>query len=354
MRNVARGFARVSTVVNVLIYLLIALVVLTVVLFLWASSGDNYVSAEEPGLLLTRVGDAPPTAEAEFTVMSFNIGYGRGPLGDLVGPWTREQITTNLDGIASQIESSGASIAALQEVDLAAERTHDINEADYLLDKLGWRYGSCVVTWEKNYVPYPYWPPSRHYGRMKTGSCLLSRYPVTATTRIPLPQPDQPFWRNRLYFQRAIDRSELLIQGQVWVIFNVHLEAFDQENRHAQAEILQAAIQKVGHPRVLVIGDFNAIEETAVARTAYADEPEMDFTGDLTLRKAFRDLAFFEALAGRRDVFTFPAVAPTRRLDYIFYTGALERLDATVFTPSPAPWSDHLPIVARFRFAGTE
>lgn len=336
-----------------LFYLLAALVVLMVVLFLWASSGDSYVSVEEPGLLFTRVGDPPPTSQAELTVMSFNIGYARGPEGDLAGPWTEAEIIANLDGIAAQIENSEASIAALQEVDLAASRTHDIDEATYLLTKLGWRYGSCVVTWEKNYVPYPYWPPSRHYGRMKTGSCLLSRYPVTATTRIPLPQPDQPFWRNRLYFQRAIDKAELLIGDQTWVVFNIHLEAFDQPNRHDQAEILRRAIAEVGHPRVLVMGDFNAIEENATARAGFVDEPEMDFTGDITLRKAFEGLTFSEVFTGRTDVFTFPSVAPTRRLDYIFFTEALERLDARVLTPSPLPWSDHLPIVARFRFAGT-
>jgi endonuclease/exonuclease/phosphatase family metal-dependent hydrolase len=330
---------------------LVALVVLLVGLYLWASGGDAYTDGPGPGELVSLPATAPPPVGDTLTVMSFNIGYGRGPAGDEAGPWTREHITSHLDAIAAQIAESGADLAALQEVDLAAERSHDIDEARYLLERLGWGHASCVVTWEKNHVPFPYWPPSKHYGRMRSGSCLLSRYPIKASTRHPLPQPDQPFFRNAFYFQRALDEARVELRGEEWVVFNVHLEAFDLDNRHAQAKILRDAIAAVSHDRVLVIGDFNAIPPGASPREGYADEPEMDFSGDETLARSFSGLAFQDAGGLDTALFTFPALAPTRRLDYIFHTPALEALDARALAAPPGPHSDHLPVVARFRFA---
>jgi endonuclease/exonuclease/phosphatase family metal-dependent hydrolase len=337
-----------------MLLLLAALVVLLVVLYFWASGGAEYTDGPTPGIALKGPGTvaaSPAGGPGTLSVMSFNIGYGRGPAGDESGPWTRAHIEQHLDGIAAQIQAANVDIAALQEVDIAAERSHDIDQASLLLQKLGWGHGSCVVTWQKNHVPFPYWPPSRHYGRMKSGSCLLSRFPVVATTRLPLPQPDQSFWRNAFYFQRSIDQVELDVGGQRWVVFNVHLEAFDTPNREAQAVILREAVKQVGHPRVLVIGDFNTIPDAMAKRTGFADEPEMDFTGDRTLAESFAGLAFSDAFAADPNAFTFPADAPTRRLDYIFHTTVATPTEARVLTGPPGPWSDHLPLVARFRLS---
>lgn len=342
-------------VVKMVLIVLAALLVALVALFFWASSGDNYTDDPSPGLVLTRAAGVAPDVAAPadgpgtVAVMAFNIGYGRGPAGDEAGPWTREHIVSHLENIAAQIRDARVDIAALQEVDLAAARSHDIDQASFLLERLGWGHGSCVITWEKNYIPFPYWPPSKHYGHMKTGSCLLSRFPVTASTRIPLPQPDQPGWRNRFYFQRSLDRAELTIGATSWVVFNIHLEAFDLPNRHAQATILRDAIKAVGHDRVIVVGDFNAIAEAVPTRKGYVDEPEMDFTGDRTLALSFDGLTFAEALSDAPTAHTFPADAPTRRLDYIFHTAALTRTEARVLTSPSGPWSDHLPVVARFK-----
>lgn len=333
---------------------LLTLLLAVVGAFLWASSGDAYTDGPGPGLLLKGPGRvAPPEAPTALTVMSFNIGYGRGPAGDYVGPWTRAHVEQHLSGIAEQIAASGADLACLQEVDLAAGRSHGIDEAAFLLEKLGWGHGSCVVTWEKNWIPFPYWPPSKQYGGMKSGSCILSRFPVTRTVRHPLPQPEQPWWRNRFYFQRALDEATVVVGSSAWTVFNVHLEAFDLENRHAHAEILRAAVAAAPDPgRVIVAGDFNAIPGDASPRNGYADEPEMDFTGDATLGRATAGLALVEAFADATDpAFSFPADAPTRRLDYIFHGRAATTVEARVLRAPPGPWSDHLPLLARLRLA---
>jgi endonuclease/exonuclease/phosphatase family metal-dependent hydrolase len=186
---------------------------------------------------------------------------------------------------------------------------------------------------------------------MKSGSCLLSRFPVTRSVRHPLPQPEQPWWRNRFYFQRAIDEATVVVGSAEWRVFNVHLEAFDLANRHAHAEVLRAAVAAAPDPaRVIVAGDFNAIPMDATPRKGYADEPEMDFTGDATLARATAGLALSEAFAAAAEpAFSFPADAPSRRLDYIFHGRAASTVDARVLRAPPGPWSDHLPLVARLR-----
>ena len=266
--------------------MLIGLVVLAAVVFLWwASGGEEDTREVAPGEIVAAAGVTPPPAPSEITVVTFNIGYGRGPAGDYAGPWTQAQITGWLDGIAAQLTAMKADIVALQEVDLDAARSHGIDEGKYLQEKLGMAARTCVVTWENNYVPFPYWPPSKQYGRMKSGQCVLSRWPIASSTRYRLPQPDeQPFWKNAFYLHRAIDHVEVtLAPGKTLHVYNVHLEAFHAGNRQQHADALAALVAKNPSPDVLVLGDFNALPPGAIVQRGFSDEPDIDFTGDDTI-----------------------------------------------------------------------
>ncbi|MFO0749192.1 MAG: endonuclease/exonuclease/phosphatase family protein [Myxococcota bacterium] len=336
-----------------LAFAVLLLVVAFVVFFFWASGGDSDSELVSPGDSFENVAATAPAPGkvSSLTVVSFNIGYARGPAGDDSGPWDESIFRQNLDAIAQQIAGAGADVAFLQEVDLGASRSHDIDEARVLLERLGWRYGTCVVTWEKNYVPFPYWPPSKHYGRMKSGQCVLSRFPIEASTRYRMPQPDEnPWWRNKFYLNRAIDHVKLAINGQSWDVFNVHLEAFDVANRMDHARFLVELVKRVAgaSPRVVVAGDFNALPTGAAQRKGFIDEPGADFSADLTHDIVGQGLPQLREVMPDLGVFTFPADAPTRRLDYIWYGAALALDEAKVLTAPPGPWSDHLPIMARW------
>jgi endonuclease/exonuclease/phosphatase family metal-dependent hydrolase len=332
-------------IVRVALWSLLALVAVAGVSYMWASSGDSDEREVAPGLLFTNPSAKPAEgAPSSLRVLTFNIGYGRGPAGDESGPWTREQIEQGLDGIAGQIRDASADLVFLQEVDLAAARSHDIDEGRYLLERSGLGYGACVVTWEKHYVPFPYWPPSRHYGRMKSGQCILSRYPIRESTRHRLPQPESsPFWRNAFYLHRALDHARVEIGGAMWDVVNVHLEAFDRPNREQHAATLAALIAKLDPARLIVAGDFNALPPEAKQKRGFVDEPEADFEGDTTLA-TIRKTALLEVLP-EGDHFTFPADAPTRRLDYVFFGTGLKLLSSRVVTGA-GPFSDHLPVFA--------
>lgn len=352
-RPAARWAVRILKWLGVLVVLL---VVAFVVFYFWASGGDSDDRAVAPGLLLDNpAGEPPPSAPTTLTVVSFNIGYGRGPAGDESGPWSEEHIRQHLDGIAAQLRDAGADVAFLQEVDLAAARSHDIDQGRYLLERLGWRHGSCVVTWERNYVPFPYWPPSRHYGRMKSGQCVLSRFPVTSTTRHRLPQPeDSPFWRNAFYFHRAVEHVKLEIGKELYDLFNVHLEAFSVDNRMAQGLLLVELVQREAKtPRVIVAGDLNTLPAGASQKKGFIDESQADFTLDTTHDIVLQGLPTLREALPDLTIFSFPADAPTRRLDYVWFGPALTLEEARVLAPPPGPWSDHLPVLARLRLSST-
>ena len=321
----------------------------------WASGGQTDAALVSPGALTVRP-DAPGAAPADrppaaITAISFNIGYGRGPAGDYSGPWTREHITRHLDLIADQIRASGADLAALQEVDLDAARSHHIDQGRYLLDRLGWPGLSCVTTWENNYVPFPYWPPSRHYGAMKSGQCLLSRWPITSTTRHRLAQPESmPAFKRAFYLHRAVDHAIVALPDAPLHVLNVHLEAFDAPNRRAQVDALAALASAAASPRLLVLGDFNALPPGTTPTRGFPDEPDNDYADsgpDGTIAAFAAATGLREVLLHDRAVLTHPADAPTRRLDYVFHGASLALIEARALSAPPLA-SDHLPVVARF------
>ena len=332
-------------------FLVLGLLVAFVIFFFWASGGDSNDALVAPGDIVENArGMAPPVDPRTLTVLTFNIGYARGPEGDNAGPWDESVFTTNLEQIARQASDAQADVVFLQEVDLAAARSHDIDESRVLLDKLGWRYATCVTTWEKNYVPFPYWPPSKHYGRMKSGQCVLSKFAITQSTRYRMPKPEaNPWWRNKFYLDRAIDHVKLQLGPDEWDLFNVHLEAFDVPNRMEHARFLVDLVNKQGHTdRVVVAGDFNSLPVAAAQKKGFIDEPQADFSADTTQDIVAQGLPNLHEVIPDLGVFTFPADAPTRRLDYIWYGPSLTLEDAHVIAAPPGPWSDHLPVVARF------
>lgn len=332
--------------------LALGLVVLAAILFVWWASGGQTdtspVSLSRVENIPDATGAADPSATLDrLTVMTFNIGYGRGPAGDLSGPWTREHILHHLDGLASQIAASGADVAALQEVDLASARSHDIDEGSYLRDKLGWAGLTCSVTWENNYVPFPYWPPSRHYGRMKSGQCVLSRWPIASATRYRMEKPaNNPFFRNWFYLDRAIDHVVIPVGGRELHVFNVHLEAFDATSRSEQAARLVALVNAEPSPLTVILGDFNALPPGVTPRTGFPDEPDIAYDDD-SVGVVAATPGVSEVLLDEAGVVTHPADAPNRRLDYIFHRAGLVEESARVLSEPPV-WSDHLPVVARF------
>ncbi|MBI5486550.1 MAG: endonuclease/exonuclease/phosphatase family protein [Deltaproteobacteria bacterium] len=332
------------------------LIVAFVAFYLWGSSGfddTDPLSVPPERYGGDRSAGAPAARVGPLRVVSWNIAYGRGRKDDVGDLRDEATIRRNLVGIAHVLRTLDADVVALQEVDFGAARTHGIDEVAFLAREAGYPWAARVETWNCRYLPFPYWPPSQHYGRMRSGQAVLSRFPITSNVRHLLPQPDEnPFWYNAFYLHRALQHVELSIGGGSTLdVVNVHLEAFHQRNRERHADLLVRRVRTLLDRPRLVLGDFNAIPPEATLRARFPDEPETDMTTDRTIATV-RALGLQEALppdTPNPETFTFPADVPNRRLDYIWFPADARRISARVVREA-GPLSDHLPLVAEIEF----
>ncbi len=233
-------------------------------------------------------------------VMSYNIQAGGG----------------NLDGIAEVIRSSGATLVALQEVDVHWDkRSGFADQASELATKLGMQV---------RFAPIYRLPgadstsPPREYG-----VALLSRYPIVAFTNHAI---------TRLSTQRnnaaptpmpGFLEVTINVRGRRVRVFNTHLDyRGDPAVRRQQVSESLRIIGASAKP-VLMFGDFNAVPTA----------PE--------LQPLFRRLHDgWPASAGTG--FTYPAVKPVRRIDYVLASGHFRVIFAHVPDSQAA---DHRPVI---------
>lgn len=293
-----------------------------------------------------------PNAPDVLKIITYNIAAGRGaiPNDEII----QDKLTTehNLKNIADFLKTASADIVFLQEVDFSSKRTHYINEAMFIAEKAGYPCYACVTNWVKNYIPYPDGPPSRHFGRMKSGQCILSKYPIRNNQRIALPQrKDKPFYYTAFYYDDAIQSAIIDIGGKLFKLFGVHQEAIDIENKEKEVNILVDEIKKTTEPYVIAGGDFNAVPPIASLKKDFPDLKDtpwadLDITKDKTMEYFVTSLPnFSEAIPTTFTTdgnFTFPSNLPNRRLDYIFFSGTLKRSNGQAL--NPGPFSDHRPL----------
>ena len=115
----------------------------------------------------------------------------------------------------------------------------------------------------------------------------------------------------------------------IWAM-SIHL-GLDGAERARHAERVTDLVAKLDGGLVIVGGDLNATPDMrATERIAGA------------LRDAW-------AQAGEGEGWTFPASAPTARIDYVFVGEGGSIVGARVGTPGAAEASDHLPVAVDVR-----
>ena len=287
--------------------------------------------------------------------MSWNIAFGHGYGSDGSGfkPQTKQDIETSLDRIAALIVSQNADIVLIQEIDFESDRSHRIRQDVYLAGKTGLGYVAKAITWDANYVPFPYWPVSRHFGMVNSGGIILSRFPLSKANTQLLPKPENNgFLYNAFYLFRYHQTASVTVNGNDYVLVNNHLEAFDVANRMDQARSLANTVRSLGDENLLAFGgDFNSLPVLASTKRGFADSKQEDFATDSTLAIIDAVPGYREAIspnqftAAESDFHTFPAHAPNRRLDYIFIADSVEIIESAVIPTGNL--SDHLPVVVK-------
>ncbi|MCC7386239.1 MAG: endonuclease/exonuclease/phosphatase family protein [Deltaproteobacteria bacterium] len=323
----------------------------------WMAGGDarHGIHAITP----RTVGNPPApeaTATSTLTIVSWNIAWAFGWGSELKKDApikTKADLDAALDVIGRTLTELRADVVLLQEVDFGADRSFGVDQAQVLAEKTGLSYVAPVISWDLRYLPFPYWPPSRHAGRMRSGGAILSRFPVSDCTGELLDKPaSQAFWYRAFYLFRYAQRCTVTVGDRPLLVINAHLEAFDRANREIQAEHLATRLRAAMMPALIFGGDLNSVVPEAPVRTGYPDEPETDHREDRTLT-IFRGVegltpAFSpEAIRAEPSrYFTFPSHAPNRGLDHLFVGRGFRVLEARVVSEAGTT-SDHLPVLAR-------
>jgi endonuclease/exonuclease/phosphatase family metal-dependent hydrolase len=313
---------------------------------------DRYSGRLPEGATLeTAEGARPGQPGSTLRVLSWNIHYGYGPTFEQGRGATREEVMRHLEGIADRIRAWDPDVVALQEVDRGAMRSHDIDQLQWLREATGLPYTAWAGTWEAGWVPFPGLRPDRHIGRVRSGQAILSRYPLENPQRHALPQPgSRSETANRFYLHRALLEVELPLGERRIRLYNLHADAYDVPNKMEHARITRARVEEAGGSWLL-LGDMNAVPPEAALRAAFPDEPETDMSEDSTIEllrgiHGGQEIVPPDVYRGQESAwFTFPTIAPNRRLDYIFHSQDLRLLSARVRRVE-ASWSDHLPLLA--------
>jgi len=240
-----------------------------------------------------------PAATNTFRVMTYNIHHGEGLDGKV-----------DLQRIADLIKREQADIVALQEVDKGAQRTARRDCPAELAALTGL---SCVFS--NNY----------HFQGGEYGNAVLTRFPIKRWTNLhyKMLRPGE---------QRGLLQVVLEVRGRELVFLDTHADARgdDTERLANVADLLEAIPPYQGWP-VILCGDFN-------------DTPD-----SRTCQKLSQQFTDTWKAAGEGDGFTIPAKKPRKRIDYI-WTSKEPALEALKIWVPESRASDHLPVVAEFKF----
>ena len=327
----------------VLFYILIPLLLFVLAFYVWGKSSS--LSQEE--LHQVDVYSVSVKNSDTITVMTYNLGYLSGMTNNLPVKPSKDLFDENQRLAQQLLDKYQPEIIGFQEIDYSSKRSYFQNQADVLGDNYAAKVKS--VNWDKKYVPFPYWPPSVHFGKMISGQAIFSMFPVNNSERIVLPGPEAaPFYYRAFYLDRLIQIAQLSIDGQNLVVMNVHLEAFDEQTRVLQAkEVMSVLEQYAQNYPVLLIGDFNARPPFASELVTEEQTMELFFDHPLLSSAISKD----RYLSKEDQHFTFDTDAPYEKLDYIFYTKEFIHPVAAATISEAGEISDHLPVTFTFTLA---
>lgn len=331
-----------------------SLLVVLILFFFWASSGTlppenlaEIIRYPNPGCQAT--GD-----QSLFRIVSYNIGYLSGMSNNVPGRKEKEFYVDNMKGIVRLLNRAKPDFVGFQELDFHAARSHYRDQLESVASRTGFSWSAKAINWDKRYLPFPYWPPSAHFGRIVSGQAVTSRFPILENRRIVLEKIlHKPFFYRAFYLDRLAQVVKIKLDSQHLIIINVHLEAYEKETRMRQARTV-LDIYRSFEKRfpVLLIGDFNCVPPGASKKKDFPDEPGMDFLSHNVIELFLEEESLREAILDRdnpspeKASFTFPSDSPNRRLDYIFYSHrTIICHHAEVLSVHS---SDHLPVIMGF------
>lgn len=319
---------------KLLFLLLTLLLTLFFCFFFWASSST--MNEKDYSELLTYEYPSEVSNDSIYSIVTYNIGYLSGMTNNRAITKPKSLFDANLKSVLNKTKKVNPDIIAFQEIDYNAARSFEVNQEKEIA-KLGYNYIARGVNWDERYVPFPYWPPSIHFGKTVSGQSIVSKYPLKDYERIVLERvPDSPFYRDALYLDRLAQVTKVVLDGKEVVLINIHLEAFDKETRVRQFRYVVDELflkYKDKYPTIL-LGDFNssARGKESIVKELFS----MDGVGNASFNAENPENTF-----DTKDLY--------ERIDYIFYTNkSIEYINGRVLNEFGQA-SDHLPILMNFK-----
>jgi len=283
-----------------------------------------------------------------LSICTYNIGYLSGMTNNLPISPDEDFYNKNLKNAQQLFESINPDFIGFQEIDYNSNRSYNVNQMTEIANHCNYGYGAAAINWDKKYVPFPYWPPSMHFGEMLSGQGVISKYPIKSNEIKTLAKPESnPFYYNAFYLERLAQITQVEVNGTSLIIINVHLEAFDIETReiHAQTVLEIYRQYEKTHP-VLLVGDFNST--SPFATNGYENDKTMEYIfnepgiGSAIVKEQY--------LQSEKDYFTFSSGDPTDKIDYIFYNkNKISPVSGKVLKTA-GQISDHIPVLFEFSF----
>lgn len=228
----------------------------------------EYKPAPKESIAITGEADKVLTLNQPFTITSWNIGYGGLDAsadffmdgGKQVHPSSEAHVQNNMNHLTEQAAELNSDILLLQEVDINADRSYAINEAEMITQALDYPVQSAFgYSFNVKFVPYPL-PP---IGHVESGILTLNSFPADSATRIALessfPWPISAFQLKRCLL---VERMPLADTAKELVLINLHLEAYDNGEGKAKqtaqlVKLLNEEYEKGNY--VIAGGDFNSM-----------------------------------------------------------------------------------------------
>ncbi|NME71964.1 endonuclease/exonuclease/phosphatase family protein [Flammeovirga aprica] len=319
------------------LYFFLFLIVASLIFFFWAKS-PNLEKSEYAKIVEF---DNPQKIEDDsiISIISYNIGYLSGMTNNTSVRPTEDFYKGNMDKVLKDLKAYRPNVLALQEIDYGGKRSYYVNQFEVIGKELGYLNGGMTINWDKTYVPFPYFPPSVHFGKMLSGQAILSDYKIVEHERTELARVrSHPYYYSAMYLDRLAERVLVNIGGQEVMIFNVHTEAFDVKTRELHISFLKDWFLRIEEKMpVIMVGDFNSdptYKEKGV-KEFYNDErigamcPEGDLLKEGTL--------------------TYPTDTAIEQLDFVFFsTRHFELIDWKVLSEF-GQVSDHFPVLTKLK-----
>lgn len=274
--------ARVPAAVKVLagLFLLLILCIAGYVIYMQA----NYYRIEDHTALKTENNPEQTLKAGEtYRAVTYNIGFGAyGPdysffmdtgemedgtetAGEYGKAVSRESVEANTEGAVRELKNLDADFLLLQEVDVDADRSYHVNQAEELKKEFS-DYGNVFANnFHSAYLFYPFSDP---HGAVDAGLLNFSRYQIAEAERRSYPV-DGSFITKFTDLDRCFAVMRLPADnGRELVLINSHMSAYDEGGliRAKQLELLNSVMEEEYQAGnyVIVGGDFNhALGEAA-------------------------------------------------------------------------------------------